>query len=63
MGTLGLGDLLGPFRGDDVGGLVHVTIRARAKGNVGVDAAIVELALVLTLGPNCVRGHVASVCA
>ena len=40
IGTLGHGDLLGPLEGDDVGGLVLVTINARAKGNVGVDAAI-----------------------
>ena len=40
MGTLGLGDLLGPFEGDDVGGLVRVIIHARAKGDVGVGAAI-----------------------
>ena len=39
MGAFSLGDLLGPFEGHDVGGLVHVTINARAKGDVGVGAA------------------------
>ena len=41
MGTLGLGDLLGPFEGHDVGGLLRVTINARAKGDVGVGAAAI----------------------
>ena len=38
MGTLG--DLLGPFQGEDVGGLAHVTIHARAKSDVDVDVVI-----------------------
>ena len=36
----GLGDLLELFEGDDVSGLVGVTMNARAKGDVGVDAAV-----------------------
>ena len=38
MGTLGHGD--SHFFCDALGGLAHVTIHARAEGDVGVDAAI-----------------------
>ena len=39
MGTLGLGDLLGQFEGENDGGLAHVTINALAKRDVCVGAA------------------------
>ena len=40
MERLGLVICSDHFEGDDVGGLVRVIINARAKGDVGVSAAI-----------------------
>ena len=43
VGTLDLGDMLGSFEVDDVGGLVHVSINTRAKEDVNVGAAIAQV--------------------
>ena len=60
--------LLELFGGDDVGGLVHVTSRARTKSDAhfglpvaGAGAAIAGLARVQTPGPGRVRVNVAQV--